>query len=67
MEVRIVVIIPFYNASFYIHDCYASLLKQDYKNYRLIFSDDGSTDGSMNLIPENERVTRISSPNGWYR
>ena len=62
MELRIVVIIPFYNASFYLNDCYVSLLKQDYKNYRLIFSDDGSTDGSMNLIPENERVTRIRQP-----
>ena len=62
METRIVVIIPFYNASLYINDCYASLLMQDYKNYQLIFSDDGSTDGSMNLIPENERVTWVRRP-----
>lgn len=52
-------IIPFYNVSKYIIQCYQSLVEQDYDNYTLVFSDDGSDDGSLDLVPDHPKVSKI--------
>ena len=34
----------------YLEDCYKSLLAQTYKDFKIIFIDDGSTDGSISFL-----------------
>lgn len=49
------VIVPLYNCYEYIPQLIDSLRKQTYRNYEVIIVDDGSTDGSLELL---KRLTR---------
>ena len=64
---RISVIVPVYNCREYLPDLAASLLEQDWEDLRLIFSDDGSTDGSLEYLRElarqDPRVTVTAGEN----
>jgi glycosyltransferase involved in cell wall biosynthesis len=51
---KIVVIIPFYNASAYLERCVSSVLSQKYDNFKAVFIDDCSTDNSWELLPHND-------------
>ena len=44
---RVTVIIPCYNGSGFIKQCFSSVLEQTYKRLEVIFVDDGSTDDSF--------------------
>lgn len=44
------VIVPVYNSSEYIQKCIESILCQKFKNYEVIFVDDGSNDDSISII-----------------
>lgn len=44
------VIIPFYNAESYIASCVESLKKQTYPHFEALFVDDGSMDGSVEVL-----------------
>ena len=44
------IIVPFFNAEKYINRCVESLQEQTYKNFEVIFIDDGSTDGSTKIL-----------------
>lgn len=44
------IIIPVYNVHTYLEECVKSLLSQTYKNIEIILVDDGSTDGSAQLV-----------------
>lgn len=46
------IVIPSYNHKNYIKDCIDSIIYQTYSNYELIVIDDGSTDGSQELLHE---------------
>ncbi|MGU3330858.1 glycosyltransferase family 2 protein [Methylobacterium mesophilicum] len=50
MEPLISVIIPNYNYAAYVSQAIESVLKQTYSNFELFVIDDGSTDGSRNII-----------------
>lgn len=44
------IVIPAYNAEAYIESCINSLLSQSYQDFEIIVVDDGSSDGTPNLI-----------------
>lgn len=46
------IIVPVYNAKVYLQECVNSLLAQTYGNLEIILIDDGSTDGSRELMAE---------------
>lgn len=49
-NVRFSIIIPNYNKGQYIEECLSSVYNQTYKNYEVIFVDDGSTDNSLEEV-----------------
>jgi glycosyltransferase involved in cell wall biosynthesis len=52
---RFVFIIPFRNARNFIFECANSLIKQKFNNWRAIFCDDQSNDGTIEMIPKDIR------------
>lgn len=69
MSTFISVIVPVYNIEpEYLHRCIKSILNQSFKNFELILVDDGSTDGSCDIIncyeKEDDRVKAIHKLNG---
>ena len=65
---KVSVIIPVYNASRYLPDCLASVRAQTYCDFECICVDDGSTDGSAQILDEcaaqDKRFQVIHKPNG---
>lgn len=61
------IIVPVYNCEQYIEKCLNSILKQDYENLEIIVIDDGSTDGSGNIIKtlakEDRRIQLLEQEN----
>ncbi len=51
-EILVSVIIPVYNAEKYLPDCLNSVRAQTLKEIEIICVDDGSTDGSADLLKE---------------
>lgn len=53
------IIIPIYNTEKYLDECIQSLLKQDIsaEDYQIICVNDGSTDGSLNILQKYEAET----------
>ena len=64
---RISMIIPVYNAEPYIRAMVESLQAQDWENLQILLSDDGSTDGSVDLMTalaeQDPRITVVVGPN----
>jgi teichuronic acid biosynthesis glycosyltransferase TuaG len=58
------IIIPVYNCEKYIRQSVESALKQTYHSFEVIVVDDGSTDGTLDIITEYENVTVLIKPNG---
>ena len=55
-----------FNGLPYLRDLVAALLAQDYQNLEIIFSDGGSSDGSLDYLAtiDDERVRVITAPKG---
>jgi len=49
---KISLIIPVYNAAYYLHHCIKSILGQTYTEWEAIFINDGSTDDSHSILDE---------------
>lgn len=60
--VRISVIVPFHNAEPYIERCATALLAQDFPqgDYEVIFVDNNSTDGSVEILKRYPRIRIMS-------
>lgn len=52
---KLVVLIPFYNPGKFLERCVSSVVSQNYENFKMIFIDDASTDGSWNKLPHNDK------------
>lgn len=67
MNPLVSIIVPLYNCEKYIKKCMISLLKQSYEHIEIIVVNDGSTDGSNDImqrfIHDYSRVKYISQPN----
>ncbi|MBQ8830080.1 MAG: glycosyltransferase [Oscillospiraceae bacterium] len=61
------IIIPVYNTKHYLESCVESILKQTYRDFEIIFVDDGSTDGSAEILDtfaeKDERIRVIHQVN----
>ncbi|MDI1305147.1 MAG: glycosyltransferase family 2 protein [bacterium] len=59
-KVKISIIVPVYNAQFFLRETVASVLCQTYKDFELIFINDGSTDDSLAILEQiKETDSRI--------
>jgi glycosyltransferase involved in cell wall biosynthesis len=54
MRPKVSVIVPIYNQEPFIRETAESVLSQDYENVELLLSDDGSTDGTSEILREYE-------------
>lgn len=65
--VEISVILPVYNSEDYLRECLASLLNQTFSDIEILCIDDGSSDGSLDILRDFEktdpRITVISQEN----
>ena len=66
-DILVSVIVPVYNSKMYLEACLDSIVNQSYKNLEIILIDDGSTDGSSNVLDlyaaEDNRVKVIHNAN----
>ena len=62
------VIVPVYNTAPYLKECFASISSQTYQRLEIIPVDDGSTDGSSELLDEiagkDTRIKVVHKENG---
>jgi len=68
MEPKVSIIIPVYNTSEYLQDCFDSILKQSYPSWECIIVDDGSTDSSWSICEawskKDRRFKALHKSNG---
>ncbi len=66
-QIKFSIIIPVYNVEAYLHQCVDSVLEQNYDNYEIILSDDGSTDSSSEICDSyaslNDKVILVRNKN----
>lgn len=69
-DVLVSVVIPVYNTATYLAECLDSVLAQTHRNIEVIVVNDGSTDGSLEIMRDYERrdsrLRVIDKPNGGY-
>ena len=58
MTPKVSVVVPIYNQAPFIRETVESVLSQDHENFELVLSDDGSTDGTGEILREYEARDR---------
>lgn len=68
MASKIDIVVPVYNVEKYVGDCLDSLLSQTLKDIRIICVNDGSTDGSLDVlnkyVEKDSRIVVVDQKNG---
>lgn len=59
---RFSIIVVSLNAGEELKNTVDSVLAQNYKDYEILIKDGGSTDGSIDMLPEDERIRILSQP-----
>ena len=54
-KIEISIVVPCYNCEKYIEKNINSILNQTYKNFEVIYIDDGSEDNTLNILKEYEK------------
>jgi len=61
---RFSVLIPVYNRDVYVRECIDSIFSQTFKDYEIIAIDDGSTDGTLEVLQSyGEQIKVLSQTN----
>ena len=67
MDFKISIIVPVYNVEAYVAQCLDSIVGQSYRNLDIIVVNDGSTDGSLEIVRSYEaqdaRIRVVDQPN----
>ena len=67
---KISIIVPIYNVRAYLPQCLDSIIAQTFSDVEIICVDDGSNDGSENIVDEyaagDSRIVAIHKPNAGY-
>ena len=67
---KVSIILPIYNVREYLAEALDSVINQTLRDLEIICVDDGSTDGSLDIIREyaakDPRIVVITGPNGGY-
>lgn len=67
---KVSIILPIYNVQDYLRECLESVVNQTLRDIEIICVNDGSKDGSLDIIREYEqkdhRIVVITGPNGGY-
>lgn len=63
MTPRLSIIIPAYNAEAYLPQCLDSIFSQDYSDFEVLVINDGSTDGTADLLGRYPKVKVINQKN----
>ena len=69
MDNKVYILLPVHNRKDITKKFISSLLKQNYQNYHLILIDDGSTDGTADIVSQNippEKLTILSGKGNWW-
>lgn len=65
---KVSIIVPIYNVEKYLSQCLDSLIRQTYPNIQILCVNDGSPDGSREIVQKyaemDERIVCIDKPNG---
>lgn len=62
MNVKISIVMPFYNAEAYLSESIESILNQTFQDFELLALDDGSTDNSISIVKSfNDKRIRLIS------
>ena len=68
MKPKLSIIVPVYNMEKFLHRCIDSILSQTFNAYEIICVNDGSTDGSQDILEEyarkDARIHILTKPNG---
>ena len=57
--IKVSIVVPIYNTKEYLKNCIDSLLDQSLDCMEIILVDDGSTDGSSQLIDQYQNISNI--------
>ena len=67
---KVSVIVPVYNVEPYLKECMESIVRQTLKDIEIICINDGSTDGSLEILKEyaakDDRIVLVDKENGGY-
>ncbi len=67
---KVSIVIPTYNVEAYLRECLDSVCRQTLHDIEIICVNDGSTDGSLDIISEyasrDDRIVVLDGPNGGY-